>query len=118
MSPQLSVQQLEHAIKNLEALIGAKKLEIDALSKFRELVPGTVSLIYRGIHTEPTEPQPLLEFWDWWTKDVQRAAENFFTAKINQALVQLEEIEMQLKAVKHMRAQQSGILIPNLNFKS
>lgn len=109
MSPQLSVQQLEHAITNLATLISAKELEISALSAFKEHGPAHVHAFLEFIH-QYEDPSPESE-------NISIATGNFFTAKLNRARVELEELEMQLKAVQAMRAQQSGIIVPGMNFR-
>jgi len=96
MSPQLSTQQLEHAIGNLEKLLSAKKLEIYSLSAFKENAPVAVIQLLGA--------DPL-------GQSLRDATENFFASKLNRALIELEEMEMQMKALRHMR---SGVVIPGM----
>jgi hypothetical protein len=90
MTPQLSVQQLEHAIKNLQKRVDAKKLEAHSYSQFRDYASGNFT---------PDEAT------------LRDATNNYLTAKLNQALIDLEELELQLKAVKQMS---SGVIVPGM----
>jgi hypothetical protein len=84
MSPQLTTQQLLHAIANLEKRVAAKKLEAHSLAKLRDFAPDLVAdLTMKGVLLH----DPI---------------ENLCTAKLNQALIDLEEFELALKAYKQM----------------
>lgn len=91
--PQLSVQQLEHAIKVFKARVSAKKLEIHSYSQFKDNAP------VAAIQLLGADPLG---------QGMHDAVENFFTAKMNQALLDLEELELQVKALRQAR---SGIII-------
>jgi hypothetical protein len=95
--PRLSVQQLEHASQVYEKRVQAKKLEIDSYSKFRDYAPITISMLM-GEYADPNERETF-----------RQATENFFTAKVQQGILDLEELELQVKALKQAR---SGIVIP------
>jgi hypothetical protein len=92
MTPQLSVQQLEHAIKNCDARVKAKTLECAALDQMRDAIPEYLA----GLIID----QPLRE-----------SVHNYLTAKLNWALIDLQELELQLKAVKQMS---SGVIVPGM----
>ena len=95
MNPQLTVQQLEHAIANIEKRVEAKKLEVEALKTFLAYLPAPLGAWYdrtTGLATPANQDA------------VENAAENFFTAKLNTALIDLEELELNLKAMRQMRS--------------
>jgi hypothetical protein len=109
MTPQLSVQQLEHAIKNLQKRVDAKKLEAHSYGLFRDHAPAALEhLCEKFIDEDPAIKKGLADPPGEYLHD---ATENLFTAKLNQALIDLEELELQLKAVKQMS---SGILVPGM----
>jgi hypothetical protein len=93
--PRLSVQQLEHAIQVYEKRVQAKKLEIHAYSQFREGAADYASLFSNEDTPEYTR--------------IQETVVNLGTAKVEQGLLDLEELELQVKALKQAR---SGIVIP------
>lgn len=98
---RLSIQQLEHAIQVYEKRVQAKKLEIDSYAKFRDHAPEAMEGIARmfigdlGIQGSQAA--------------LRDATENLFTAKVNQAILDLEELELMVKALKQQR---SGIVVP------
>jgi hypothetical protein len=105
MSPQLNPAQLQHAIENGEKLVAAKKLEIQAYKRLQEHLPAFASLL-RGIG-EPSEP--VLNSLG----ELQYAAFSLLDVKISRAEVELEELEMQVKAYKFMQKQsESRIQVP------
>lgn len=116
MSPQLSANQLAHAAKNAEKLIAAKKLEIHAYSKFQKHAPAAIRELL-----DPLSPK--LQRFPGETagtvsRDLQDATENLFTAKLNHALIELEELELQLKAVRHIQQQQGSMIqVPSSGVK-
>jgi hypothetical protein len=92
---------------NLQKRVNAKKLEIHAYGQFRDYAPSVpvlLSLIPKG---EGPATESIIEALE----QLRDAATNFFTAKLNQALVDLEELELALKAYKQMR---SGIIVPGM----
>ena len=90
---QLSTAQLEKLVKNLEARLKAKTLECASLGQLK-LVAGDVVdkfFNYRSqIDDLPNHPQ----------KALKDAVYNYLTAKLNQELINLEELELRLKQVK------------------
>lgn len=112
MSPQLSTQQLEHAISNLQKLVDAKKLEIHSYSQIATHAPafwGTLSLL---LPTEVgSEQQAQRDAMAESLGELREATVNLATAKINRGLVELEELELTLRAYKQ---KSSGIVGANL----
>jgi hypothetical protein len=94
MSPQLSKQQLEHAISNIKKRVDAKMLEIDSLSKMRTCAVDVIAKHFNFRDEDKQQP-------------VQTAIHNYLTAKINQELVNLEEMQLSLRAYSQMS---SGIV--------
>jgi hypothetical protein len=108
MTPQLSVQQLEHAIKNLQRRVDAKKLECHSLDNLRQHAPISIlAVLAKELKGEGSTTDATLN----GLEKTRESAENLLTAKLNQALIDLDELELQLKAVKQMS---SGILIPGM----
>jgi hypothetical protein len=110
MSPQLTAQQLDHAISNIAKRVEAKKLEVEALKTFLAYLPAPLGAWYErttGLATPANQDA------------VEDAAENFFTAKLNTALIDLEELELNLKAMRQMRSGVVGanMVIPPFNSK-
>ena len=91
MSPQLTAQQLEHAIANIEKRIKAKTLECAALQQMQGAAVDAIGKLFNFRDEE--KQQPCLD-----------AAHNFLTAKFNTALIDLEELELNLKAMRQMRS--------------
>jgi hypothetical protein len=110
MSPQLTKQQLEHAIENLQKRVDAKKLECDSYAKFHSYSGDAVRWFARLMYSlDPggfeSEPEILGE-----------ATTNLFTAKLNLGLIELEELELTLRAYKQMSSGIVGAtLIPPTN---
>ena len=101
MSPQLTKQQLEHAISNIRKRVDAKKLEIDSLSKLRTAAVDVIAKHFNFRDEEKQQP-------------VQNAVHNYLTAKINEQLVNLEELELSLRAYSQMSSGIVGAtMIPN-----
>lgn len=103
MMPQLTAQQVEAALRSISARIDAKKLEIDSLNSLRALAPG-----FLGPLVPPnSDPDTRAVVTD--------AVNNYMTAKINQALMDLEQFILQ-KAMFEAQQRQvqlaSGVL-PN-----
>lgn len=115
MTPQLSVQQLEHAIKNLQRRVDAKKLEVHSYKQFSDSLPSAVAqLLGMKDPSEDEEPAASMSEVMRRFRLLQEATENFFTAKLNQALIDLEELELTLKAYKQMS---SPIQVPGMQIK-
>jgi hypothetical protein len=95
MSPQLTVQQLEHAIAVYERRVEAKKLEIESYS----LLSVHVAAINILLDTDVAADESL--------SMIKHAAVNLFTAKHTVATIELEELELTVRA---LRQQRSGIV--------
>lgn len=93
MSPaqSLTAQQLAHAIAQFEKRVEAKRMEAEALDDFSTYIPAAAA----------SAP----DFT--WKTVLTSIAERYFKAKHTQALIDLEILELQLRALK---AQQSGIV--------
>ena len=103
MSPQLNAKQIEHVIANLEMRVSAKKVEQDALLTFQTFAPAILSAFLQDVMADPDEVVP----------DLCRATVAFLNAKINQLLIDLEELELMLKGVKQQQAHlNSGLVLP------
>ncbi len=105
MTPQLNAAQLQHAIENGEKLLAAKKLEISAYQDYVNDAPAALGELLRSERdTASTEAR---------LRSLQDATENLFKSKIARAEVELEELEMQVKAYKHIQKQtESRIQVP------
>ncbi len=114
MTPQLSVQQLEHAIKNLQRRVDAKKLEAHSYAKFRDYAPTALGHLCEKLAGVDGDPAVREGRADPPSEYLHDATENFFTAKLNQALIDLEELELTLKAYKQMS---SPIQVPGMQIK-
>jgi len=102
--PQLTPAQLQHAIDNGTKLVEAKQLEIQAYSEFRKHAPAALGELLPS-ETATTSSR---------LSALQDATEALFTAKMNQAMVELEELELQVKAYKFIQSQQGNrIQLPN-----
>jgi hypothetical protein len=86
---QLSSSQLAHAEKNFKAKVDAKTLECASLAQMKEASAGLIERIY-NYRDEPGQ------------KPIRDAVYNYLTAKFNQAVIELEELQLQLKAVQAM----------------
>jgi hypothetical protein len=104
MTPQLTPAQLQHAIENGTKLVEAKKLEISAYQSFKDHAPAALRELIR-CDMPNTETRLSL---------LQDATENLCQAKLSRAEVELEELEMQVKAYKFIQSQQGNrIQLPN-----
>jgi hypothetical protein len=106
MSPQLTVQQLEHAISNIEKRVEAKKIEARSFEVFRDNILYVLGIFTKGLGQGPAMDETLTHL-----EHLQAAAELFCSAKHATALIDLEELELNLKAYKHAR---SGIVGANM----
>ncbi len=115
MSPQLTKQQLEHAISNIRKRVDAKKLECHALAKLRDHSPavfGALSMVLPA--DEKSQASPVIEAISGSLESVREASVNLLTAKLNTALVDLEELELNLRAYSQMSSGIVGAtMIPN-----
>ncbi len=98
MSVTLSQQQIAAAIRAFENRLNSKKLECDALGKLRTTAPVLIGAILLKDENVPG----LTGLW-------KSIAEDYLTAKINWLLIDIQEYELQIRALK---SQQSGIVVP------
>jgi hypothetical protein len=94
MSPQLTIQQLEHAIANIEKRIEAKKLEAASYATLANYGRAALS---RYLEDDATLTEK-------HKRIVAEAVEHLLTAKLNTALVDLEELGLNLIAYRQMRS--------------
>jgi hypothetical protein len=86
----LTPQQIEHAKQNLEKLIQAKKLEIDSYKKLQDYAAARVI-------------QVIMDDLNWPDGDSLRDAfVNLFASRVHRGLIELEELELNLKGFQHM----------------
>jgi hypothetical protein len=113
MSPQPSIQQLDHAIKNLETLVEAKGFEIESYALLRDHAPAAFESLTK---IYPADALP----------DLSRslgmlghATVNLFAAKHTVATIELEELQMMLAARRQQRSGivGAGMIIPPFNSK-
>jgi hypothetical protein len=100
MSSQLTAQQLDHAISNIEKRVAAKKLEMSACERCRDNAPSlivAVSMSFRGEGQATDDILTALEI-------LQGASADLFAAKHATATIDLEELELNLKAYQQMRS--------------
>jgi hypothetical protein len=111
MSPQLTIQQLEHAISNIEKRVEAKKLEVEAFAELRDCAQAVLADLLDAI--EPPIDPP--EFHN----RTRLALTNLFAAKHATAMIDLEELELNLKAMRQMRSGIVGasMVVPPFNSK-
>ncbi len=105
MSPQLTIQQLEHAITNIDKRVEAKKLEIHSYAEWRDHAPaafGTLSFMLPPVAS--SEQESVFAAMSRSLAALREATVNLFTAKLNTALIDLEELELNLKAMRQMRS--------------
>ncbi len=99
MTPQLNPAQLQHALDNGAKLVEAKKLEIEGY----HLLQANATPALQSVLDTP------------WTMDLCRGIEQVLQSTITRAEVELEELEMQVKAYQFMQKQaNSRIQLPNL----
>lgn len=106
MTPQtLSTAQLEAALRAMDARLRAKKLEIDSLNTLRDNLPLMAARLFRGEGTA-AESDSL--------ETVTDATHNYLTAKINWALMDLEQMELQRRMVvaQQSMVQPAGGVLP------
>jgi len=100
MNPQPNSTQLRHALENGQKAVTAKKLEIKAYQQFRYAAAEIASSF--NLDSEDSER-------------IREAIENLVTAKRDYGEVELEELELKVKAVEQMLMQSnSRIQVPGL----
>jgi hypothetical protein len=103
MSPQ-SVQfttaQLAQAEKTFKAKLDAKTLECASLQAMRDCSADFIGRIFNFRDEEKQAP-------------CRNAAYNYLTAKLNEAVIELQELELQVKTVQSMSNRiQPAVLAP------
>jgi len=88
----MTIQQQQHVIKVFETKLETKTKETEALLIFRNQASGIVMLWLAS--TMPIKS----------VAELQNAAEQYFAAKHSQALMDLEELQLTLKALKSMQS--------------
>ena len=106
MTPQLfqsmSTSQQEKIIEVCQKQVDTKRMEVDALAAFREHMPIFIVLLLLGaIHKVPADR---LTDLDTTTAQLKVATEQYFQAKHSQVLLELEQLELSLKAIKSMQS--------------
>jgi hypothetical protein len=94
MSPQLTVQQLEHAIANIQKRVEAKRLEVEACAELRDCAQAVLADLLD--HTVSAERE--------YHGRARLALANLFAAKHAAATIDLEELELNLRAYQQMRS--------------
>jgi hypothetical protein len=97
MSPQLTIQQLEHAIAVYEKRVEAKKLEIDSYAALRDCAQAVLADLLDSAW-EPAIGPP--EFYG----RTRLALTNLFSSKHTVATLDLEDLELNVKAMRQMRS--------------
>jgi hypothetical protein len=103
MSPQLNPAQLQKAITNGTKLVESKRLELSAYQTFREHAGGPFGerLLTEVIHDVSR------------MAGLQNAVKDFFASKVLRAEVELEELELAVKAYTYLQKQaDSRIQVP------
>ncbi len=102
----VTAQQLAAALANYRKRLQSKQLEVDSLSRIRKLAPAVVAQVV---------PAKLIPFGhnvgdlDQTDRESMKTAlDDFLTAKINWLLIDVQEFDLQIKALE---AQQSGIVL-------
>jgi len=119
MNPQSNPAQLQHAIENGTKLTDAKKLEIEAYSAFRADGRAIIEFLFDAIEPDRSKmnpAHPALETFDRLRRVMDLAVVNLLQSHIARAQVELEELEMQVKAYKFLH-EQAGSRIQLPNFK-
>jgi len=93
---QLNPKQIQHAIDNGAKLIAAKQLEIQAYTAYRNLVPGALAALLQDIIPN--------------TGHIVTATDCLFQSKLLRCEVELEELELQVKAYTFMQNQQGNMI--------
>ncbi len=111
-----NIQQLEHAIKNFQTRVEAKTLECVALKQLLRVAGDVIGGLgiedALGLIVTRTYPA-IAECPASFT--LEDAVNNYLTAKFNQAVIDLEELNLRLREIQHQR---SGIVLPGLSLNS
>lgn len=103
MSPRANVAQLKHALENGEKLIAAKKMEILAYNHFQRIGEDMARMLF-------ADPEGQLQV------DVEEAIEELTSANIARAEVELEELQLTVRAMEHQYKQATSMIsIPGQN---
>jgi hypothetical protein len=105
--PQLTIQQLEHAISVYEKRVEAKKLEVESYSLL------TANIAAVGIVLTPDDASAVESM-----EIIRHAAVNLCAAKHTVATLDLEELELQLKVMRQARSGVVGASMVVPPFKS
>ncbi len=104
MSPQvfaqMTIQQQEHVIKVFETKVEAQIKETDALLVFRDHAPQEVARVAGWI----PEGDPNGNELSPHQRALYEATEQYFEAKHSQALMDLEELQLTVKALKSFQS--------------
>jgi hypothetical protein len=106
MSPQLTIQQLEHAISVYEKRVEAKKLEVDSYALLRDHSPaafGAFSMMLPTDASDAVEAQ-VLDAMSHSLGIMRHAIVNLFATKHTVATLDLEDLELNLKGMRQMRS--------------
>jgi hypothetical protein len=97
----LTVQQVAAALANFRKRLQSKQLEVDALSRMRKVAPAVVTQLV---------PASLVgDELDQGNRELMKTAvDDYLTAKINWLLIDVQEFELQIKALE---SQQSGLVL-------
>ena len=96
-----TVQQLDHAIANLEKLVEAKTLEIGSYATLRDCAQAVLADLLPLYSSDPPE----------YHGRTRLALTHFFSAKHTLATIELEELQMMLAG---RRQQRSGVVGANM----
>jgi hypothetical protein len=110
--PQLTTQQLEHAISAYQKRVEAKRLEVESFAGLRDTAQAVVAdLMDLTIPQGDAAPD--------YQDRLRLSLVNLFSAKYTVASLDLEEMELQLKALRQMSSGVVGanMVIPPFNSK-
>lgn len=95
---QLSTAQLAQAEKAFKAKLDAKTLECASLAQLKEHAPESMVILSLLLKGQGSTTESMIDSLDI-TRD---ALGNYLSAKLNQAVIELQEIDLQLKAIQSM----------------
>ncbi len=98
MSQGVTLQQLAAALANYRKRLQSKQLEVDALNRIRTSASGVIRMMTMAGDDSDRADRNMFE----------NAVNDFLTAQINWLLIDVQEFELQIKALE---AQQSGIVL-------
>ncbi len=112
MSPQLTIQQLEHVIEVYDKRVGAKKLELESYAEFRDTGQAVLADLMDLVYNDGVGPPDFVG-------RLRAALQTFFSAKYTVASIELEELELTVKALRQQRSGivGAGMIIPPFNSK-